>query len=189
MAARARKPISRRIGRLVVTVERRGWSFFGQSDTDVSERKLVKAAERFSAIRALAGDFVEVWRAGEPSVTASEAAMPLPSTAATEQEHSRRQPIELAWTGPSTTAIPARQNAKRASTWCVSTGLRMSGSARKAAPVAEVECQVVRCVGQSRCRGRSISESDPTIQTARKHNTAKLERSCPGSREMRNRED
>ena len=32
-------------------------------------------------------------------------------------------------------------------------GLRMSGSARKAAPVAEVECQVVRCVGESRCRG------------------------------------
>ena len=89
MAARARKPISLRIGRLVVTVERRGWSFFGQSDTDVSERKLVKAAVRFSAIRALAGDFVEVWRAGEPSVTASEAAMPLPSTTATEQEHSR----------------------------------------------------------------------------------------------------
>jgi phosphatidylserine/phosphatidylglycerophosphate/cardiolipin synthase-like enzyme len=70
-----------------------------------------------------------------------------------------------------------------------STGLRMSGSARKAAPVAEVKRQVVRCVGESRCRGRSISESDPTIQTARKHNTTKLERSCPGSREMRNRED
>src|ERR1039457_3522657 len=61
-----------------------------------------------------------------------------------------------------------------------------SGSARKAAPVAEVECQVVRCVGESRCRGRSISESDPTIQTARKHNTRMLERSRPGSREESN---
>ena len=59
--------------------------------------------------RALAGDFVEVWRAEAPSVTASEAAMALLSAAATEQEHSRRQRIELVWTGPSTTAIPARQ--------------------------------------------------------------------------------
>src|SRR5271157_1740537 len=64
-----------------------------------------------------------------------------------------------------------------------------SGSARKAAPVAEVECQVVRCVGESSSRGRSISESDPTVQTARKHNTTKLERRCPGGREVRNRED
>ena len=70
-----------------------------------------------------------------------------------------------------------------------STGLRMSASARKAAPVAEVEGQVVCCVGESRCRGRSISESDPTVQTARKHNTTELERGCPGSREMRNRKD
>src|SRR5271157_6454959 len=65
----------------------------------------------------------------------------------------------------------------------------MSRSARKAAPVAEVERQVVCCVGESGCRGRSISESDPAIQTARKHNTTKLERGCPGSREMRNRKD
>ena len=63
MAARARKPISRRIGRLVVTVERRGWSFFGQSDTDVSERKLVEAAVQFAAIRALAGRAI-LWRSG-----------------------------------------------------------------------------------------------------------------------------
>jgi len=59
--------------------------------------------------RALAADFVEVWRAEAPSVTASEAAMALLSAAATEQEHSRRQRIELVWTGPSTTTIPARQ--------------------------------------------------------------------------------
>src|SRR5271157_2893617 len=64
-----------------------------------------------------------------------------------------------------------------------------SGSSRKAAPVAEVERQVVRCVGESSSRGRSISASDPTIQTARKHYTTKLERRCPGRREMRNREN
>jgi phosphatidylserine/phosphatidylglycerophosphate/cardiolipin synthase-like enzyme len=59
--------------------------------------------------RALAGDFVEVWRAEAPGVTASVAAMALLSAAATEREHSRRQRIQLVWTGPSTTAIPARQ--------------------------------------------------------------------------------
>jgi phosphatidylserine/phosphatidylglycerophosphate/cardiolipin synthase-like enzyme len=59
--------------------------------------------------RALARDFVEVWRVEAPSIPASEVAMALLSAAATEQDHRRRQRIELVWTGPSTTAIPARQ--------------------------------------------------------------------------------
>lgn len=59
--------------------------------------------------RALAGDFVEVWRLEAPSVTASEAAMALLSAAATEQDHRRRQRIELVWTGPATVSMPARQ--------------------------------------------------------------------------------
>ena len=74
----------------------------------------------------------------------------VPSPAHKSFRISNFQPLFLLYEIPDDTS---RTALRRSHHQGGSTGLRMTGSARKAAPVAEVECQVVRCVGESRCRG------------------------------------